>query len=84
MYNTNGKLLKRIFDIKYHSVILEEDQENNPFELSFRHQCILKMCNDLEFNLVSPSWHNNFVNFLALFNSENGGLTLYVFTKPKI
>jgi ubiquinone/menaquinone biosynthesis C-methylase UbiE len=81
VYNTNGKLLKRLIDINYHSPILYEDQENNPFELSFRHRCVLKMCQDLEFNSVSPSWANKFVDFLALFNSQNGGLALYVFTK---
>ena len=82
VYNTNGKLLKRVVNINYHSPILYEDQENNPFELSFNHKCVLKMCSDLEFNQVEPSWRNRFVDFLALFNSENGGLALYVFTKP--
>jgi 2-polyprenyl-3-methyl-5-hydroxy-6-metoxy-1,4-benzoquinol methylase len=82
VYNTNGKLLKRIINIDYHSPVLYEDQENNPFELSFNHKAVLTMCNDLQFNQVEPSWRDRFVDFLALFNSENGGLALYVFTKP--
>ena len=81
VYNKYGKILKKLSTVKYHSPILYEDQENNPFELSFDHKSVLNMCDDLAFNLVEPSWHNKFVNPLALFNSENGGLALYVFTK---
>jgi len=81
VYNKYGKILKHLIKIDYNSPILYEDQENNPFELSFTHQQVLNMCSDLEFNSVNPGWSNRFVNLLAWTNSENGGLTLYVFTK---
>jgi 2-polyprenyl-3-methyl-5-hydroxy-6-metoxy-1,4-benzoquinol methylase len=81
VYNTYGKILKRVCNIKYHNDVLYKDQELNPFELSFTHQQVLKMCNDLQFELVTPSINNYLVNFSALFNSVNGGLALYVFTK---
>ena len=81
VYNKYGKLLKRVFNIKYHNDVLYKDQELNPFELSFTHNQVLKMCGDLKFELVAPSYSNRLVNFSALFNSVNGGLALYVFTK---
>ena len=84
VYNTNGKILKQIFNLKYHNNILYTDQELNPFELSFSNKQVCNMCNDLEFHSASPSISNRFIDFLALFNSENGGLVLYVFNKQKI
>jgi hypothetical protein len=41
------------------------------------------MCNDLNFVAVQPSWRNHLVDLQALFNSENGGLAIYVFEKPQ-
>jgi 2-polyprenyl-3-methyl-5-hydroxy-6-metoxy-1,4-benzoquinol methylase len=81
VYNPYGKILKRIVNIKYNSHTLFEDQENNPFELSFTDMQVRKLCCDLEFISVKPSWKNHAVNLLAWFNSENGGLALYVFKK---
>ncbi len=83
VYNKYGKVLKKIFKIKYNSNILYEDQENNPYELSFTHNQVMSMCKDLQFKKVAPSIHNRLVNILAWFNSENGGLTLYVFNNKK-
>lgn len=80
LYNPLGKILKHIKKINYNSPTLFEDQENNPFELSFTKQAVLNMCSDLTFHRVEPSWGNHFVNFLALFNSSNGGLAIYTFT----
>ena len=60
---------------------LNQDQENNPFELSFTHDQVLAMCDDLIFHSVNPSVANELVNLLACFNSSNGGLALYVFSK---
>lgn len=82
VYNKYGKILKHLININYHSPILDEDQENNPFELSFTNKQVQQMCADLEFKLVSPSIHNHLVDLLAISNSENGGLALYVFSKP--
>jgi 2-polyprenyl-3-methyl-5-hydroxy-6-metoxy-1,4-benzoquinol methylase len=80
LYNPLGKILKHVKKINYNSPTLFEDQENNPFELSFTKQAVLNMCSDLTFHRVEPSWCNHFVNFLALFNSSNGGLAIYTFT----
>ena len=80
LYNPLGKILKHIKKINYNSPTLFEDQENNPFELSFTKRAVLNMCSDLTFHRVEPSWCNHFVNFLALFNSSNGGLAIYTFT----
>jgi 2-polyprenyl-3-methyl-5-hydroxy-6-metoxy-1,4-benzoquinol methylase len=82
IYNKYGKILKRIVNIKYHNDVLYQDQELNPFELSFTNRQMLDMCKDLNFDLVSPSYNNKLVDFYACFNSVNGGLALYVFTKP--
>lgn len=81
VYNPFGKVLKRFCTIKYNSPTLYEDQENNPFELSFTDSQVRKMCRDLTFKSVEPSISNHLVNLLACFNSENGGLAIYVFSK---
>lgn len=81
LYNPYGKILKKFVRIKYHNKILYEDQENNPYELSFTSGDVLKLCADLRFISVEPSWKNKFVDAHALFNSQNGGLTIYVFEK---
>jgi 2-polyprenyl-3-methyl-5-hydroxy-6-metoxy-1,4-benzoquinol methylase len=83
VYNPYGKLLKKFVNIKYHNSILYQDQELNPYELSFSRQDVLTMCNDLNFVAVQPSWRNHLVDLQALFNSENGGLAIYVFEKPQ-
>lgn len=82
VYNPFGKILKKICNIKYHNEVLYQDQELNPFELSFTHRQVLKMCNDMQFEEVTPSVSGHLINLSALFNSVNGGLALYVFTKP--
>ena len=79
VYNPMGKILKHIKKINYNSSTLFEDQENNPFELSFTKQTVLNMCSDLKFQSVQPSWGNYLVNFLSMFNSSNGGLAIYTF-----
>ena len=81
LYNPWGKFLKRYFRIRYHSPILYQDQELNPFELSFSFKQTLEMCSDLEFQSVVPSIGNRFVDLHAMFNNQNGGLALYVFKK---
>lgn len=81
VYNKYGKILKHLFKINYNSDILYQDQENNPFELSFTHDQVVAMCDDLIFHSVNPSVANRLVNLLAWFNSSNGGLALYVFSK---
>jgi len=81
VYNPWGKILKRFFNINYNCDILYRDQELNPFELSFTNRQLRKMCDDLTFHKSSPSVNNHLVDLLALTNSENGGLVLYIFSK---
>lgn len=80
VYNPLGKILKHVKKINYNSPTLFEDQENNPFELSFTKRAVLNMCSDLTFHRVQPGICNHFVNFLSMFNSSNGGLAIYTFT----
>jgi 2-polyprenyl-3-methyl-5-hydroxy-6-metoxy-1,4-benzoquinol methylase len=84
VYNKYGKILKKLFKIDYKSDILYQDQENNPFELSFTNKQVLDMCKDLKFKRSSPSIRNYLVDSLAWTNSKNGGLVLYIFNKEKI
>lgn len=80
VYNPFGKLLKKIKKIKYNSDILMCDQEYNPFETSFRADTIINMCSPLTFLEAAPGGNNKYAcDFLSLFNSQNGGLTLYAF-----
>jgi len=81
LYNPLGKILRHIKKINYNSPTLFEDQENNPFELSFTKRAVLNMCNEMEFCGVKPSICNHLVDTLALFNSSNGGLAIYTFRK---
>ena len=83
VYNPWGKILKRFIKIKYHCDTLYHDQENNPFELSFSNRQVRNMCSNLEFRSATPSIFNRFVDVLSWFNSENGGLVLYIFNKRK-
>lgn len=78
IYNRYGKLAKKFFKVEYENCILKQDQEQAPFEMSFR---------DREFRdlflqpviSVMPSFSNRFVDLLGLFNYKNGGLTIYTF-----
>jgi 2-polyprenyl-3-methyl-5-hydroxy-6-metoxy-1,4-benzoquinol methylase len=82
LYNPFGKLLKKFASVNYANEVLYQDQELNPFELSFSHQQVLELCNDMELLCCTPSVHRRYlVNLLALANQSNGGLTLYAFRK---
>jgi len=80
VYNPLGKILKKIFNISYKSDILCLDQECNPYEVSFLSSEIIKKCLPLEFLEAVPGGKSKHAcDFLSLFNSRNGGLTLYAF-----
>jgi 2-polyprenyl-3-methyl-5-hydroxy-6-metoxy-1,4-benzoquinol methylase len=82
VYNPYGKFLKRFIKLKYHNDILYQDQENNPYEVSFTQHYVRKiLCWNLKLISVTPSFYNRFIDFLAMFNSRNGGLVLYIFEK---
>jgi len=83
VYNYCGKLLKNWKRIDYKNERLRLDQEYNPYEVSFAHNKILKNWQKYQLVSVTPSFYNQFVNVLNLFNYKNGGLTLYVFKDTK-
>jgi 2-polyprenyl-3-methyl-5-hydroxy-6-metoxy-1,4-benzoquinol methylase len=79
VYNNYGKILKKIVKIKYFSQRLYQDQEQNPFEISFKNSEILKEFNRYNLKEIMPSIKNFAVELSALCNSKNGGLTMYIF-----
>lgn len=84
LYNPFGKLLKKFASVNYANKVLYQDQELNPFELSFSHQQVLKLCANMELMSCAPSVKRRYlVDLLALGNQSNGGLTLYAFRKKK-
>ena len=81
IYNPYGKMMKKIFPIKYKNEILYLDQEKCPFELTFSHNEFQKMFMDYELEKVYPSLNNKLVDLYNVFNYANGGLTLYTWRK---
>lgn len=79
IYNIIGKMVQRLLRINYHSQRLQLDQECNPYETSFTHSKFLQLWKDYELLDVYPSVNSRCVNITNLFNSSNGGLTMYVF-----
>jgi hypothetical protein len=65
-------MLQKLLPTQYDSKVLEEDQEENPFELSFTKTQAIEMFKGYKLISSYPS---------ALMNWRNGGLTVYVFRK---
>ena len=78
IYNKYGKLLKQFFKIKYTNEVLYQDQENCPFEIFFTDKEFKKTFKEYDVLTAYPSYRNCLVDFCNLFNSSNGGLTVYV------
>lgn len=74
LYHPWGKILQKLLPTQYQSNVLEEDQEKNPYELSFTKKQVLKMFKGYTLLDSHPS---------ALMNWRNGGLTVYVLRKAK-
>jgi SAM-dependent methyltransferase len=83
IYNKYGKLLKRISKVQYASDVLYIDQEHCPFEVSFTDKEFKKLFDTLDILKVYPSFQNRLIDFRNLFNSKNGGLTVYLMNLPK-
>jgi SAM-dependent methyltransferase len=83
IYNKYGKLLKRISKVQYASDVLYIDQEHCPFEVSFTDKEFKKLFDALDILKVYPSFQNRLIDFRNLFNSKNGGLTVYSMNLPK-
>lgn len=83
LYNPYGKMMKKIFPIKYKNEILYLDQEKCPFELSFTNNEVIQMFNDYEAVDIYPSVNNHLVDLFNILNYANGGLTLYFLEKKE-
>ena len=83
VYNCCGKFLKNWKRINYNNERLRLDQEANPYEVATSHSKVLQDWQNYQLVSVTPSYRNQFVNTLNLFNYRNGGLTMYVFKDTK-
>ncbi len=81
VYNTYGKILKRLIPVNYSSNILYQDQELCPFELTFTDKEIKILFDEYKLTQIFPSVKNQFVDIANFFNHQNGGLTIYTFNK---
>lgn len=79
VYNTYGKVYKKLFPVEYVNDILYIDQEKCPFEISFTDKQFKKYFKEYQLVQTVPGYKNHFVDFYNLFNYANGGLTVYVF-----
>jgi 2-polyprenyl-3-methyl-5-hydroxy-6-metoxy-1,4-benzoquinol methylase len=84
LYNPWGKMAKRLGPPRYTNDILYQDQELVPFELTFCRSQVMTLFNNYELANVYPGLGKQFVDFLNLFNYNNGGLTIYTFRKNLI
>lgn len=81
LYHPWGKILKKYFRIHYRSEVLNCDQENNPFELSFDYQQVNQMFSGWQLLNHYPSSMGLQMKIDAMVNSRNGGLITYVWKK---
>jgi len=81
LYHPTGKILKKFIKLKYSSKILEQDQEDVPFELTFTKHTIKQYFSEFEFVEQYPT--NPVINFITqpLQHSTNGGLVTYILKK---
>lgn len=84
LYNSWGKVARRLFPLKYTSEILYQDQELVPFELAFSQSQVATLFDNYKLTHVYPGLGKRFVDFLNLFNYNNGGLTIYTFQKNSL
>ena len=81
LYNPYGKLAKKLFSVKYVNQVLFLDQEKVPFELTFNYKQVKLLFKQYTLETVYPSVMNKLVDLTNLFNYNNGGLTIYTFSK---
>lgn len=81
VYHPAGKVLKRWININYFSNVLEEDQENNPFETAFTCAQVQEMFGDYELTKSYPLVTPVISDLVSFFNFRNGGLITYLFQK---
>lgn len=73
VYHPVGKFLQQFVGKFYKNLLLKKDQTENPFELSWTHKQVRKICYPLNFQAKIPK-------FPTLDYVFNGGLTLYKYT----
>lgn len=79
VYNTYGKLYKKLLPVKYRNTLLHADQEYAPYEVNFTHSQMLKFFPNYILKNSYPKFP--LVDFKNLFNYDNGGLTIYDFIR---
>lgn len=75
-YNTYGKIMKKLFNVKYINNLLKVDQEDCPYETSFTKKEFTSYFPNYALQSIYPG--NDFKNIL---NYRNGGLTIYHFVR---
>ena len=81
IYNSYGKLFKKIKPVTYINDILYADQELCPFETAFSDREFRRLVPKYQLIGVYPSYKNHLVDLYNLFNYSNGGLTIYLLKK---
>lgn len=81
IYNSYGKLFKKIKPVNYSNDILYADQELCPFETAFSDREFRRLVSKYQLVKIYPSYKNHLVDLYNLFNYSNGGLTIYLLKK---
>jgi 2-polyprenyl-3-methyl-5-hydroxy-6-metoxy-1,4-benzoquinol methylase len=81
VYHPWGKLLKKFVKINYGNSILQQDQEQHPYETSFTPGQISKLFPNF---CIVDSYPKKRININAVINSRNGGLTTYILEKNNV
>jgi trans-aconitate methyltransferase len=81
LYHPAGKVVKRYINIDYGNQTLSDDQEINPFEMSFTSKQVKELVPNFKLVSAYPRYINN-ITIPAFFNYRNGGLVTYIFRKP--
>jgi 2-polyprenyl-3-methyl-5-hydroxy-6-metoxy-1,4-benzoquinol methylase len=81
VYHPIGKMLKTVINLDYATQVLYQDQECNPFELSFTKKAVTKLVKPL---VLKDQWPKNIIGHAIthpLAFSQSGGIVAYVFQK---
>lgn len=77
LYHPAGKFLKKFTNLNYKNCTLEQDQEHNPYEISFTKSQVIEHIKPLSLLAQYPNYLKS--SYLsALIKSRNGGLITYV------
>jgi len=79
VYNPAGQFFKKVCNLNYNNDRLALDQKSNPLDNVLGDNCIRTKFVTWRLKEIMPSVKNRLVALSALFNSRNGGLTIYVY-----